>query len=384
MRSAILLLSLSGVLCAQSPRALLGWGAETDPSDASSRAMGEAGEALRSDRNWDPRLEARSAFASLASLEVQIAPTYTMISDSKSSNSATGGALPRVSLSVPLGRFGHLGLGYWQRFDKSFQWSSPTDSAISATGQGGAFEGDVSYGYAIPWARGLALGVTYHRILGADRLLMNEAFQASDEYLSTVYSDTLEHTYWGSYWTGSAYFTRGSFDVGAWADFGGQVRYATRNGGTYQQTEPQPAATVDPPRSLGFATAYRYNPRQAVVADLAWTTWDGAISGASDRWKGGVGWQSSAAGDRFDDFWKRVSWRAGAYGIVGGPSDLLTEAGTAGIGMPLGNLGTLDLSLQVGQNQVDNGGPKLKDSFVGLYVAVTGANSWGQSLRSHR
>lgn len=384
MRAAILLPVLASALCAQSPRALLGWGSETDPSDAPSRGMGEAGEALRSDRAWDPRLEARSAFASLTALEVQIAPTIYSISDGKSTSTVSGGEIPRVSLSIPMGRFGHLGLGYWQRFDKSFDWSSSVDSAISATGQGGAFEGDVSYGYALPWVRGLALGVTYHRILGSDRLLMDEVFQAADEYSSTTYSDTLEHTYWGSYWTGSVYFTRGACDVGAWVDFGGQVRYGRRDGGTFQQAEPLPTTEVDPPRSLGLAAAYRLSPRKAVVADLSWTTWNDAISGASDRWKGGLGWQSAASGDRFDDFWKRVSWRAGAYGIIGGPSDLLTEAGTAGIGMPLGDFGTLDLSLQVGQNQVDNGGPKLKDAFVGLYVAVTGANSWGQSFRSHR
>ena len=384
MRTAILFLSVSSALFAQSPRALLGWGAETDPSDAASRAMGEAGEALRSDRAWDPRLEARSAFASLTALEVQVSPTLYMISDSKSSNTATGGGIPRVSLSVPMGRFGHLGLGYFQRFDKAFGWSSPLDSSISASGQGGAFEGVVSYGYALPWLRGLALGATYHRILGADRLLVDDVFQAADEGLATTYSDTLEHTYWGSYWTGSVYFTRGRFDVGAWADFAGSVRVETTSGGTYQQTAPLATGDVDPPRSIGLATGYRYATRQAVVADLAWTTWNGAIHGASDRWKGGLGWQTSATGDRFDDFWKRVSWRAGAYGIVGGPSDLLTEAATAGMGMPLGDLGTLDLSLQLGQNQVDNGGPKLKDSFVGLYVTVTGANSWGQSLRSHR
>jgi len=82
-----------------------------------------------------------------------------------------------------------------------------------------------------------------------------------------------------------------------------------------------------------------------------------AVAGAADRWKGGAGWQLGAAGDRFDDFWKRVSWRAGAYGIVGGADNLITEAITAGMGMPLGSMGTLDLSLQLGQNQVDNGGP---------------------------
>ena len=242
MRATILLLTVASALFAQSPKAILGWGTENDPSDASSRGMGEAGEALRSDRAWDPRLEARSAFTSLAALEVQVAPALYVVSDGKTSSTVSGGGIPRVSLSVPMGRFGHLGLGYFQRFDKAFGWSSPVDSSVSATGQGGAFEGDVSYGYALPWARGLALGVTYHRVLGADRLLVDEVFQAPDEATATEYSDTLEHTYWGSYWTGSVYYTRGSFDVGVWADFGGKVRYGTTLGGTHQQTDAVPAS----------------------------------------------------------------------------------------------------------------------------------------------
>lgn len=384
MRAASLVLAAAAALCAQSPAALMGWGSENDPSDAPSRGMGDAGAALRSDRAWDPRLEARSAFATLTALEVQIAPGMTMVSDSKTSNTLSDGTFPRASLSIPLGRFGHLGLGYWKRFDRDFEWRSTSDTSIEVKGEGGAIEGDIAYGIAIPWVRGLALGVTYHRVLGHDRIMQDETFQADDEGSSATYSDTLEHSYWGDYWTGSVYFTRGAFDVGAWADFGGSIRRGTSDGGTYQQVEARADATVDPPHSLGGATAYRFRPGQALVADLSWTTWDKTVAGSPDQWKGGVGWQLSPSGDRFDDFWKRISWRAGAYGIIGGPQYKLTEAGTAGVGMPLGNLGTLDLGLQVGHNEVDNGGPKLKDNFVRLYVAITGTNSWGRSLRSHK
>lgn len=384
MRTAILFLTLTTLVGAQSPRNVLGWGDEVDPSDAPSRGMGEAGAALRSDRSWDPRLEARSAFGSLVALEVQIAPEVATLSGGGSSNTQSEGRLPRVSLSVPMGRFGHLGLGYWQRFDRSFEWDSPADSSLKIVGQGGAFEADIGYGLALPWVRGLALGVTYHRILGSDRVIQEESFQASDEASGATYADTVQSRYWGSYWTGSAYYTHGAYDLGAWADFGGDVRKTPRLGGTDQSYEQAGPVVVDPPRSVGVAAAWRFLPRQALVADLSWTTWDGAISGSPDRWKGGAGWQWGAAGDRFDDFWKRVSWRAGTYGIVGGPDHLITEAVTAGMGMPLGSMGTLDLSFQLGQNQVDNGGPELKDSFVRLYVAITGANAWGRSLRSHR
>jgi hypothetical protein len=384
MRPMIPTLALAAVVSAQTPRSAMGWGDEISPADAPSRAMGDAGEALRSDRSWDPRLEARSAFGSLAALEVQVSPQNTTVSGDGTSGSGSEGRLPRLSLSVPMGRFGHLGLGYWQRFDRSFDWQSPTDSSTQIQGQGGAFEGDLAYGLQVPGLRGAAAGVTYHRILGTDRIMQVESFQAADEGVATSYADTIGVRYWGSYWTGSVYYTHGPFDAGAWLDFAGDVRRTTTLGGTRQQFEQPAPNTVDPPRSAGFAAAWRVLPRQSVVGDLSWTDWSGAVPGSPDRWKGGLGWQLGAAGDRYDDFWRRLSWRAGAYGIVGGPDNLLTEAVTAGVGMPMGNLGTLDLSLQVGQNEVDNGGPALKDSFVRLYVGITGANAWGRSTRSRR
>jgi hypothetical protein len=108
-------------------------------------------------------------------------------------------------------------------------------------------------------------------------------------------------------------------DLGAWADLRGQ---ATDHPLRRRDQPAVLAAAADPPwklpRSAGLAAAYRFSERQAVVADLEWTTWQATVGGAPDRWKGGVGWQSQGAGDRYDDFWKRASWRAGAYGIVGG------------------------------------------------------------------
>jgi hypothetical protein len=120
------------------------------------------------------------------------------------------------------------------------------------------------------------------------------------------------------------------------------------------------------------------------VGSFQSTSWDGVVSGSSRQFEGGLGWQREGSGDRFDEYWRRLTFRAGAMGGFGGPAEVVTIAGTSGLGMPLGNAGTLDLSLQVGQNDVDNGGPSLKETFVRLYVTVTGASSWGKSFRTRR
>lgn len=385
MRKVILVSILAiGAVHAQSPRSIMGWGDEASASDGAARGMGDAGAALRSDKSWNPQLEARSAYASLAAFEVQIAPQITLIEDATTSNTIGGSRLPRLSLSVPMGRFGHLGLGYWQRFQKSFDWSSTTDTTVSLHGEGGAFEAVLGYSLVIPGVRNLALGATYHRILGTDRIFQQDQQRFPDEYSALVFRDTVSHRYWGDYWTVSGYWTQGDFDGGIWFDIPGEVGVTTERGAAGQIFAWSETENVDPPTSIGAAGAWRFKPRHAAVAQISRTDWEKAVPGSDARWDVGAGWQFSPGGDRFDDYWRRMSFRAGLSGSVGGPQSLLSESATFGAGMPLGPLGTLDLSLQIGQNEVDDGGPKLKDSFVRLYVAITGASLWGQSQRTHR
>ncbi|HNY30067.1 MAG TPA: hypothetical protein PKO15_04185 [Fibrobacteria bacterium] len=378
-----LILATCAVASAQSPRAILGWGLETSSADGPSRAMGEAGAALRTDRSWDPRLEARSAFATLTAFEVQVAPGLVTIDDDKTQNTVSTAVLPRVSLSIPMGRFGHVGLGYWQRYQRAMDWMS-SDSMVSLSGEGGSFQGDLGYAYAIPWARGLSLGATYHRVLGTDRILRMETFQASDEASSLKLRDTVRHKFWGDYWTASAYFTRSNLDVGVWMDFAGDVEVTSSRGATNHEFPAPTTTSVTPAQSIGTALGWRFHGRHALVGSYQTTSWEGIESGASRQHQGGIGWQREGSADRYDDYWRRLSFRAGAMGGFGGPGEVVTIAGTTGMGMPLGNSGTLDLSLQVGQNDVDNGGPALKETFVRLYVSVTGASSWGKSFRTRR
>lgn len=389
MRIAILSF---GLLCsatfAQSPSSLLGWGSESAPVDGPSRGMGEAASAARSDKSWDPRLEARSAYNTLTAFEVQVAPQAVAVDDGKTSNTLSGSRLPKVSLSFPLGRFGHLGVGYLQRFQKSFDWSSPTDSTVILQAEGGAFEAVAGYSLVTPGLRNLAWGATYHRLLGSDRLFQQETRQFPDEYGSVVYRDSVSRRYWGGYWTLSGYWTKGDFDAGVWFDVPGEVKLRTARGASGQVFAEGLEKTVDAPASVGAATTWRLSPKILAVAQASRTEWDPAALASSDgrdpRWDVGLGGQYALGGDRFDDYWKRMVYRAGLSASVGGPQSLLTESATLGAGMPLGAFGTLDLSLQLGQNEVDDGRPKLKESFVRLYVAITGASLWGRSQRAHR
>ena len=98
----------------------------------------------------------------------------------------------------------------------------------------------------------------------------------------------------------------------------------------------------------------------------------------------GAGWQWQGVGDRFDDLWKRSAFRAGGFTTLGGPGDVTTLGITLGTGLPLGSYGTLDFTAQAGRTTSEVTGDQLQDSFLRLYVSLTGANRWGLSQRKRR
>ncbi|MCB9496641.1 MAG: hypothetical protein H6686_07135 [Fibrobacteria bacterium] len=387
MKYAVSILTLlAGVLHAQSPSALLGWGRENPAVDGPSRGMGDAGAALRSDKSWDPLLVARSGFNTLTALEVQVVPSLVWIDDGTTSNTIGNVEVPRLSVGIPLGAFGHLGAGYWQRFSRSFAFEDFNDTGFTLTGEGGSFEAVGSYALALPFdaLRGTALGLSYHRVMGRDRVLSEHNRKSPDEFYGVSRLDTLETRRDGEYWTASAYYTRGPYDLGGWMSIPGEVLLTTHRGASDQTFGADAKRTVDAPVGWGGAGAWRFATHQAVVARASLESWDGAVSDASDRWSLGAGWQWNGGGDRFDDLWQRSSFRAGALGAFGGPGDPSTAALTAGLGMPMGVLGTIDLSAQVGQTNSESHGEEVSDTFVRLYVSLTGANRWGQSQRKRR
>lgn len=386
MKIPLSLLLATSFASAQTPMNLLGWGRESSPVDGASRGLGDAGAALRSDRAWDPMLSARSAFATLTAMEVQIVPSLTYTEDDFTSNTLGTVEVPRLSLSVPLGEFGHLGGGYWQRFTRSFEFKDFADTGYALTGEGGAFEAVGTYSYALPFdlTRGVAVGIGYHRLMGRDRVLTSQTVKLPDEYVGTKHLDTLETRRAGGYVSLSGYFTRKDIDLGGWASIPGEVELTRHRGASDQRFGADSVRTVDTPLGWGLAGAWRFRPQQALVARVARESWDGTVEGADARLSVGTGWQWQGGGDRFDDLWKRSAFRVGGLGSFGGPGDVTTLALTLGTGLPLGTLGTMDLSAQAGRTTSEATGDKLEDSFLRLYVSLTGANRWGQSQRKRR
>jgi hypothetical protein len=385
-RAALLSLLVVGAGFSQTPMNLVGWGRENTPVDGPSRGMGDAGAALRSDRAWDPLLVARSSFNTLTALEAQIVPQLVWTDDGTTSNTLGGVDVPRLSLGIPLGSFGHLSGGYWQRFSRSFESRDMHDTGFVLTGEGGSFEAVAGYAYALPFdaTRGLAFGLGYHRVLGRDRVFSKQTWKSPDEYLTLKLYDTVETRRDGSYWTLSSYWTRGAVDIGGWYSLPGDVELTRHRGASDQRFGGDVTETVDAPVGWGVAGAWRFLDKQTLVARLARETWEETIDGADPVWAMGAGWQWQGSGDRFDRLWKRSAFRVGGLANLGGPGDITTLGATFGTGLPLGSYGTLDLSTQVGRTTSDVTDGLLDDSFLRFYVTLTGANRWGQSQRKRR
>lgn len=230
----------------------------------------------------------------------------------------------------------------------------------------------------------MAFGLGYHRVLGRDRVFSKQTWKSPDEYLAVKLYDTVETRRDGSYWTLSSYWTRGAVDIGGWYSLPGDVELTRHRGASDQRFGADVTETVDAPVGWGVAGAWRFLDKQTLVARVARETWEETIDGVDPAWALGAGWQWQGTGDRFDRLWKRSAFRVGGLANLGGPGDLTTLGATFGAGLPLGNYGTLDLSAQAGRTTSDVTDGLLEDSFLRLYVSLTGANRWGQSQRKRR
>lgn len=386
MKRALLALSLGTLAWAESPLDAAGWGRETSAGDATSHALGEAGTARRSDRLYDLRQPARSALDTLVSFSAQLATSYSSIDDGLSQGSATDFEVPQISLSIPMRRWGSLGGAYWQRFRRSYEIGSATGDE-KALGEGGSFEFVGTYAVRMPFLPWVAAGASYHRLMGRDRQMMSATEDRSDRLSTYEVSDTVETRRSGGYFGASLWMTQPAWDLGAWMYAPGDVDLSIRHDFTNDAdgyVASRRDSTTKTPLTLGVGGAWRPTSRQTVVADLRYTDWTESIAGATEQLHLGAGWEYQGKGDRFDAYWKRMAFRAGGYTDLGGAADLSTVAATMGLGMPLGNVGTIDLAFAVGQTYNPSNQPQLEETFCRVYVSLTGASLWGNPSRRRR
>jgi hypothetical protein len=284
-----------------------------------------------------------------------------------------------------MNRWGHLGVAYWQRFDRTFDWRETPESPLVLNGEGGAFEGVASYSLAIPGVRGLAFGAAIHALRGKDRIYFQETVDLGDDISTYVRRDSIEVQRQATYPSLSGYYTHGDFDIGGWFDFSGDLRTETHRGATDQRFSSTVIKTGNAtPWGYGVSGAWRVSSRHQVVGSFSYADWTAVTSDATQALKGGLGWQFKGKGDRFDNLWKRTDLRLGGFYSTGGIGDPYSFGATSGVGIPLGNYGQVDFGAQAGRTFAGSGNEQLQDDFIRLYVSLSGGSLWGQSQRQRR
>jgi hypothetical protein len=231
----------------------------------------------------------------------------------------------------------------------------------------------------LPW---VAAGVSYHRLMGRDREMLSLDYDNADRPSAVVYQDTTETVHSGGYVGASLWMTRPDWDLGLWVDAPGNLSLEVHHDYTSEFTNVSVSdSSTTTPLTMGVGTALRLNPHQTVVADARYTDWTPCIAGATREYYLGAGWEYQGKGDRFDSYWKRMAYRLGGYVDMGGASDLSTVAATTGVGIPLGNVGTIDLAFQVGHTYNPPSQPQLEETFYRVYVSLTGVSLWGNPSR---
>jgi long-chain fatty acid transport protein len=92
-----------------------------------------------------------------------------------------------------------------------------------------------------------------------------------------------------------------------------------------------------------------------------------------------VGYQRDGSDIFYDSYWKRITYRAGAWFKNWYVQDVSEIGGSIGAGFPLGRKGTmLDLAIQGGVRLTDDD-RNWSESYIGIRLGLLGVGSWGKT-----
>lgn len=320
-------------------------------------------------------------------------------------------SMPSFNISFPMGDFGAMGVSLWQHYStnmsEEFSYGeNKTKSKIEY--RGSVYELVPTYAVRLPYVRSLSLGASAHVVLGniSRSLTLTpsmEDVEDEDKWGGTersvmdyvdggwsiknhpaYYSMALQYrgrqvSYFFSYTTGYTLSNDLSYDF----------RFSeldTLVPTTYTREIEVPAL---------FATGinYRLFKRHNIMMDLQWRSWSEPVENISGSWNmseytntqsdfmASVGYQYEGSPVFYDEYWKRISYRAGAWYKNWYVKDVYEIGGSVGAGFPMGRKGTtIDLALQMGKRFADTKN-EWDENFIALRIGLTGIGSWGQSRR---
>jgi long-chain fatty acid transport protein len=325
--------------------------------------------------------------------------------------------LTSLGLCFPLGGYGALGFGMWQRATQNFSAVSIVDGEeVSSIDYKGTLT-ELIPAYAVRLggsARFISLGAAWHFPMGRSTYTWKGKMDSTD-IPGILVEDELV-TQWG---IGSSEGLAGlkygypavSLQVHrqSWDYFlsGLRTHNLTRTLGRTQRlnlldtlavskrhqtiTVPWQIATgisLEPWKGQTISLEFSQSAgSDSVASGLDWLNFPSTFDLNQTPQLWAIGWQRDGSGVFYDSFVKKSIYRLGIWTRSWYLMGVQEIAGAAGIGMPLGKRGAkLDLGLYAGTRTFDGSvdQPESSESFWGVKVGFSGIGAWGQSARSRR
>lgn len=352
---------------------------------------------------------ARQAFDTKVSLNINFLLDISTADRSNSHFTKTNVSIPSMNLSFPMGDFGTFGVSLWQHYSATMRENVENEEEqvkAEIEYQSSIYELVPTYAIRLPFFRAISLGASAHFVMGSfTRNLTlgpdNSAISSEDSWATTS-SDVSDYV--KGDWeikNHPAYYSIAAQYRGRMASyfFSFTTPYTLSNELVFN-TQFSELDTLAPtkhtreikvPAMLATGVNYRFNKRHNVMADIAWRAWDKDIENAAGSWNLSkvtktqndfnisVGYQRDGSDIFYDSYWKRITYRAGAWFKNWYVQDVSEIGGSIGAGFPLGRKGTmLDLAIQGGVRLTDDD-RNWSESYIGIRLGLLGVGSWGKT-----
>ncbi len=343
------------------------------------RGMGEVGMAALSTKGFFLPNISRSAYYDRTSFSATLETDMDWVRDHSSASHNMTTAMPTVATFIKTPKIGTFGLYYQQTYQRQF--GVLLDTGIAHQGfsaDGGLYLLGISYAYSpMPF---FSLGVSENVVLGHDRFIQPATFSDSLPDAEN-FGDTLEMNNWGMYPTFSGTVHTKRYDVAL--SFTPQARLTTKREehSTRLLTDSIPDTSRVLPMTLAAGASWRISNRKTAAMDVYYENWSGGGGVLNPAYKVGAGYEYRGVDNPFEDYRKRITYRAGlGYDLL-----YLQKTpeiyGTLGLGLPLGPRGhALDVSLKYGHRSLD-GNTFFTEDYIKISASVVGVSIWGQPAR---
>ncbi len=350
--------------------------------------------------------------ANLASIDKTVLSAFVTADIMKLSDSShisdVATVLPRqISVGIPLGKFGTLGLAYDQRvneqlsvrYDTAFPYNGKTNADYykGMTKEGGISIWQVGYGVTVQ--KIIQLGLSYERAYFSSARTTVESlrlFNDGDTLLQDDPSrDSTKTNATFDGFRGGVTVLLGKLRLGLSGEYflksdakADSAVYPTNSTVPVANTDGRRTFTLKMPPSLFIGGAYDFSPEWLAAADVSLTFWDRAqtetdidvstVAGFS------LGAQFIPAPNILTPkYYEIIRYRAGVrYTQL--PADQAYEAMLSlGAGLPIGKgSGMLDVGLEIGR-RASGLYPDLKEDVIRFGIGFNGGRKWNKSSRSN-